>query len=104
MGGAEVALLDMLASIRAAEPDWKLDLIVAGDGPLAAKASALGVNTIILPFSRSLARIGEGRRGFDRIIAFCGGKYLSPSRSALSLDLARHQHPFQLSLGALFQL
>ncbi|HXM36150.1 MAG TPA: hypothetical protein VN920_13240, partial [Pyrinomonadaceae bacterium] len=63
MGGAEVALLDMLASIRQAAPDWKLDLILAGDGPLAAKAGALGVNTIVLPFPRSLARIGDASAG-----------------------------------------
>lgn len=59
MGGAEVALLEILAGIREAEPEWKLDLIVSGDGPLAAKARALGVETVVLPFPPSLARIGD---------------------------------------------
>jgi glycosyltransferase involved in cell wall biosynthesis len=63
MGGAEVALLNVLAGIREAEPEWKLDLIVSADGPLAAKARALGVGTSVLPFPRSLARIGDASAG-----------------------------------------
>ncbi|HEV7797812.1 MAG TPA: glycosyltransferase family 4 protein [Pyrinomonadaceae bacterium] len=63
MGGAEVALLDILASIRAAEPEWNLNLIVSANGPLAAKATELGVSTTVIPFPRSLARIGDASTG-----------------------------------------
>lgn len=63
MGGAEVALLDMLASLRQAQPEWKLHLIVSADGVVAEKARRLGVSTTILPFPDSLARLGDSSAG-----------------------------------------
>lgn len=63
MGGAELALLDLVASIRAAEPDWSLHLIAGADGPLASRAEAIGVQTTILPFPPALARLGDSRIG-----------------------------------------
>lgn len=59
MGGAEAALLDVLASLREAEPGWKLELIVSDHGPISARAEALGVSTTVLPFPNSLARLGD---------------------------------------------
>ena len=43
LGGAERSLLELLAGVRAAEPDWPLHLVVSADGPLVARAAALGV-------------------------------------------------------------
>jgi glycosyltransferase involved in cell wall biosynthesis len=63
LGGAEISLLDMLASMRAAEPDWPLRLIVSEDGLLVSRAEALGVETIVLPFPASLARLGDAGAG-----------------------------------------
>jgi glycosyltransferase involved in cell wall biosynthesis len=63
MGGAEVALLDLFASIREAEPEWKLELIVSAEGAVAARARALGVFTTVLPFPDSLARLGDAAAG-----------------------------------------
>ena len=40
MGGAETSLRELLASIRAAEPEWDLWLVLGEDGPLAGKARA----------------------------------------------------------------
>ena len=63
LGGAETALLDMLASIREARPDWTLAIIAASAGPLVAKAAAHAQSTA-LPFPGALARLGEwGTRG-----------------------------------------
>jgi glycosyltransferase involved in cell wall biosynthesis len=63
LGGAETALLDMLAAIREARPDWTLSVIAAADGPLLANA-ALYADTAALPFPPALARLGEwGARG-----------------------------------------
>jgi glycosyltransferase involved in cell wall biosynthesis len=63
LGGAETALLDMLASIREARPDWTLAMIAASGGPLVAKAAA-HADAAALPFPRALARLGEwGTRG-----------------------------------------
>lgn len=58
-GGAERSLLDILASMRRAQPSWTLDLVAAADGPLVQQAAALGVSTRVLPFDEALARLGE---------------------------------------------
>lgn len=63
LGGAERSLLDLLASLRAARPDWSLHLITAGDGPLAHRATALGVASTLVPFPESLARLGDAGAG-----------------------------------------
>src|SRR5437588_3715459 len=63
MGGAEVALLNLLASLREAQPHWKLHLVVSGDGPLAAKATSLGVTTHVLLFPPSITRLGDASAG-----------------------------------------
>jgi glycosyltransferase involved in cell wall biosynthesis len=63
LGGAEVALLDILASIRKATPEWELILIVTEEGSVSARARALGVATKVLPFPVSLARIGDAGAG-----------------------------------------
>jgi glycosyltransferase involved in cell wall biosynthesis len=59
LGGAEVALLDILSSLREAEPLWSLNLIASADGPFVEKAKALGVKTLVLPFPASMARLGD---------------------------------------------
>jgi glycosyltransferase involved in cell wall biosynthesis len=63
MGGAERSLYDIMASLREAEPDWDLSLIVAEDGALSAKATALGVRVKALPLPQSLARLGDAGAG-----------------------------------------
>lgn len=63
LGGAETALLDMLAAIRDARPEWALAMIAASDGPLAGKAARYA-HVVSLPFPNALARLGEwGARG-----------------------------------------
>lgn len=59
LGGAERSLLDILASMRRAQPSWPLNLVAAADGPLVRQAAALGVSTLVLPFDGALARLGE---------------------------------------------
>jgi glycosyltransferase involved in cell wall biosynthesis len=64
LGGAETALLDLLAAVRETRPAWALGLIASAGGPLVERASSLGISCDTLPFPRSLARLGEwGRRG-----------------------------------------
>lgn len=63
LGGAEKSLLDILASLRAAEPNYAPHLIVAADGPLAVRAAALDVPVTILPLPPALARLGDGGAG-----------------------------------------
>jgi glycosyltransferase involved in cell wall biosynthesis len=60
LGGAETSLLEVLASVRAAEPSWRLFVIAPSDGPFVERARSIGVDVRVLPFPRALARIGEG--------------------------------------------
>lgn len=59
LGGAELSLLDIFASMRAAVPEWSFNLVVAGAGPLSARAESLGVKTTVLPFPPALAGLGD---------------------------------------------
>ncbi|HEX2080277.1 MAG TPA: glycosyltransferase family 4 protein [Longimicrobium sp.] len=59
LGGAERALLDLLASLRAAEPSWRLALVAPGEGPLPEGARGLGVEVRVLPFPPALAALGD---------------------------------------------
>lgn len=63
LGGAEKMLLDLLASVRAAEPGWRLRLLVGEDGLLIERAWELGVETTVLPFPYALARLGDAGAG-----------------------------------------
>ncbi|HYM23304.1 MAG TPA: hypothetical protein VEU08_08850, partial [Vicinamibacterales bacterium] len=77
LGGAETALVDAVASVRAARPDWPIQALIASDGPLAAKLSGLGAATAIVPFPEAVARLGEhaaagGRGGYARLAARVG--------------------------------
>jgi glycosyltransferase involved in cell wall biosynthesis len=59
LGGAEMCLLDLLAVLRAARPDWRLRVIVGDDGPMRAAVSSLGVPCAVLHLPRALARVGD---------------------------------------------
>jgi glycosyltransferase involved in cell wall biosynthesis len=64
LGGAETALLEIIAAVREARPSWALDLIASSDGPLLERADRLGARPALLKFPASLARLGEwGSRG-----------------------------------------
>lgn len=59
LGGAEMCLLDVAASLRRRRPEWELGLIVGEDGPLRGEAEALGVSCRVLPLPAALARMGD---------------------------------------------
>jgi glycosyltransferase involved in cell wall biosynthesis len=63
LGGAERSLLDILASVREAYPEWPLSVIGGTRGRLEEAAAALGAAVQVLPFGSSLARLGEAGRG-----------------------------------------
>jgi glycosyltransferase involved in cell wall biosynthesis len=90
MGGAEMSLLDLMASVRAAEPSWQLALVLGEDGPLAEKAKAAVVQTIVAPFPRALARLGDSGSGPARALwsalraAFGTIRYASKLRRILA--------------------
>lgn len=63
LGGAEIILLDVMASLRATVPDWDLHLISAGLGALTRCAEQLGVTTQVVEFPESVARLGDAGAG-----------------------------------------
>jgi glycosyltransferase involved in cell wall biosynthesis len=65
MGGAEAALHEMLAALRAAHPSWPLSLVVGSEGPLVDRVRSLGVSVEVLPFPSTLARLGDWNAGPD---------------------------------------
>jgi glycosyltransferase involved in cell wall biosynthesis len=83
LGGAERALLDVMASLREREPDWILNLIATADGPLIVAAERLGVRAEVLPLPRSVAELGDGGSRLGRIGALLGGSL----RAAPSLPM-----------------
>jgi glycosyltransferase involved in cell wall biosynthesis len=96
-GGAEAALHELLAGLRQSHPSWSLRLIVASDGPFVARVEALGVPVRVLPFPRSLARLGDwgvGRGWWRRLVFLvrCAGvalpalQYLRRLRHVLQAD------------------
>jgi glycosyltransferase involved in cell wall biosynthesis len=96
LGGAEKVLLDILASLKAAEPAFRPHLVVSADGPLIAKAKALGVTTTLLPFPSALARLGDGGAGGPAgrqiaMTALLGRAAKAGGAAALYLNRLRHE-------------
>jgi glycosyltransferase involved in cell wall biosynthesis len=58
-GGAERSLIDIIASVAAARPNWEMRLVAGSDGPLVRRARAMGIAATVLPMPRSLARVGD---------------------------------------------
>ncbi|MGH7931730.1 MAG: glycosyltransferase family 4 protein [Candidatus Binataceae bacterium] len=63
LGGAERVLLDLMAGMREAKSDWRLDLVTAMDGALVTAAREIGVAVTVAAFPRPLARLGDAGAG-----------------------------------------
>ncbi|MBI3758934.1 MAG: glycosyltransferase family 4 protein [Deltaproteobacteria bacterium] len=77
IGGAERALIDIIASLKKARPDWQLSLIAAADGDLVRQARELGAQASVVVFPGSLAVLGDAGTidelgGRKRSIALAG--------------------------------
>lgn len=48
-----------MASLRAAEPAWRLAVVAGEEGPLLERVRALGADARVLPFPRALAGLGD---------------------------------------------
>jgi glycosyltransferase involved in cell wall biosynthesis len=70
LGGAERALLDVIAELAAAQPAWRLSLIVGDEGPLVDAARTLGISALALPLSPDLARLGDWARSHKLSLVF----------------------------------
>ncbi len=64
LGGAEVALLDILTSLRTVQPDWDLHLICGAEGPLVRRAKdIIGDRAIVAPIPPAVACLGDAGAG-----------------------------------------
>ena len=67
IGGAEMCLLDLLASLKAAQGDrpstWTPSVLLGDDGPLRQAVSALGVPCDVVPLPARLAALGDAGVG-----------------------------------------
>lgn len=59
IGGAEMCLLDVLATVGAARPDWRLAAVLGDDGPLRQAIANLGIPCALLSLPHGLARLGD---------------------------------------------
>jgi glycosyltransferase involved in cell wall biosynthesis len=59
IGGAERCLLDLLERLGESHADWQLVVITSSTGPLVDAVRQLGVVCHVLPFPRSVARLGD---------------------------------------------
>ena len=93
LGGAETALLEVLAALRQTRPGWTLTLVTSAEGPLIDRASALGVPSMALPFPAPLAQLGEwGQRStnVDKVgLALHGARAALPTLN-YTRRLGRH--------------
>jgi len=80
MGGAEACLIDALAVLREARPEWSLAVVMSEDGPLASRARDHGAEVHVLPFPAQLAQLGDsGQMGHVSL----GTKLVSTAPSVL---------------------
>jgi len=82
IGGAEMCLLDLLASTTRARPGWQVGVVLGDDGPLRAAVEALGVRCLVEPMPGALASLGDaGGGGFGLLarMAASAGSVLSYS-------------------------
>lgn len=92
LGGAERVLLDLLRLVRSARPEWTLMLLSAHEGPLIESAKRLGVRTRVLPFPRSVARLGDsGLAGPMAWGRFAGNAIVGGPQMALYMRRLRRE-------------
>ncbi|MBV8451187.1 MAG: glycosyltransferase, partial [Deltaproteobacteria bacterium] len=63
LGGAERALLEMVASLHEQYPRCQITVILGEGGALARKLHALHASTLLVPFPKALALIGDAGAG-----------------------------------------
>lgn len=102
LGGAERSMLDIVASVREANPDWRFSVVTGADGAVIAAAKALGAGARALPYGDALARLGEASSGGRLAAVALAMEYVS-SLSNLIDDLRPdviHTHGLKMHILA----
>ncbi len=63
LGGAERCLLDVMQSLREAEPSWTLALVASRGGPLIDAVRALGCSAEVVPIPNRIGALGDSAAG-----------------------------------------
>src|SRR5690242_16641958 len=63
MGGSERSLVDLLRALRALRLDWRFDVVLPREGPLAVQVRDAGASAVFLPMPAALSQFGESGRG-----------------------------------------
>jgi glycosyltransferase involved in cell wall biosynthesis len=69
LGGAERSLLDLTASLLAADAGLRVAMILGADGPLVAEAEKLGASVRVVPLPDRIAKMGDHAIGSAAAIA-----------------------------------
>lgn len=96
IGGAEMCLLDVIAGVRNARPDWKITVVLGDHGPIEHAIDELGASYKVEPAPRSLAKLGDaGLKGK-------AGTALLLGRSLVAgMAIARHAARLRRTLRSL---
>jgi glycosyltransferase involved in cell wall biosynthesis len=74
LGGAERVLVDLVASLRAADAARSISVVVAAGGPLVDALRSLGAEVLLLPMPASLLALGDSpARNGSRSLALLSG-------------------------------
>ncbi len=85
LGGAERALLDLMAYLKQRAPALSLHLLAGTAGPLLDEAHALGVDARLLPLPEHLSTLGDsGLRGRGPLEALRFARRLAPAPGLLA--------------------
>jgi glycosyltransferase involved in cell wall biosynthesis len=88
LGGGERSLLDLVASLRRADPHLRVALIVGSDGPLVTEAERLGVHVRVVPLPTALAQTGDHALGGPLAVARHAPALLAASAALGSYGVA----------------
>ena len=84
LGGAELVLLDLMATLRLARPDWRLGLVLGGEGPLREEAERLGVACEVRPLPEAVAGLGDAEVGGGAGRVALAGRLAASAPAALA--------------------
>jgi glycosyltransferase involved in cell wall biosynthesis len=59
LGGSEVALVGVIAALERLRPEWQVQVVLPGDGPLRERLNATRAICSVVPMPAALSRLGE---------------------------------------------
>src|SRR4051812_47365606 len=62
LGGSEIALVGMIGALQRLHPDWRVQVVLPGDGPLRERLRDTAATCSVVPMPAALAGMGGGRR------------------------------------------